>query len=61
MHVLISDCRHLKRKPIVYGRKPMMDEDRMIVPAWNNDKYHLSGAGYGLKLEAEDRDRYFRK
>ena len=33
----------------------------MIVTAWNNGQHHPSGAGYGLKLQAEDRDRYFRK
>ncbi|MBL7183887.1 MAG: hypothetical protein ISS50_05495 [Anaerolineae bacterium] len=33
----------------------------MIVTAWNNGKHHPTGAGYGLKVEAKDRDRYFRK
>lgn len=31
----------------------------MIVTAWNNGKQHPSGAGYGLKLDRTDRDRYF--
>jgi len=33
----------------------------MIVTAWNNGQHHLSGAGYGLKLDAADRDRYFHR
>jgi hypothetical protein len=33
----------------------------MIVTAWNNGKHHSSGAGYGLKLDPSDRDRYFRR
>lgn len=31
----------------------------MIVTAWNNGVHHSSGAGYGLKVAIEDRDRYF--
>lgn len=33
----------------------------MEVTAWNNGKHHSSGAGYGLKLTPEDRDRFFKK
>ena len=33
----------------------------LIATAWNNGKYHSSGTGYGLKLQAQDRDRYFQK
>ena len=29
----------------------------IIVTAWNNGKHHESGAGYGFKLNATDRDR----
>ena len=29
--------------------------------AWNNGKHHKTGAGYGLKLPIEGRDRYFEK
>jgi hypothetical protein len=29
--------------------------------AWNNGRHHQSGAGYGLKVSAEDRDRYFER
>ena len=29
--------------------------------AWNNGTHKPSGAGYGLKIGAEDRDRLFRK
>ncbi len=33
----------------------------MIVTAWNNGSYHKSGAGYGVKLDASDRDRFFQR
>ncbi len=33
----------------------------MKVAAWNNGRHHGSGAGYGVKLKAEDRDRYFQR
>jgi len=33
----------------------------MKVTAWNNGKHHRTGAGYGLKLAASDRDRYFHR
>ena len=29
--------------------------------AWNNGSHKMSGAGYGIKLNPRDRDRYFRK
>jgi hypothetical protein len=31
----------------------------MIVTAWNNGKHYQSGAGYGVKIASEDRDKYF--
>ena len=31
----------------------------MIWVGWNNGKHHLTGAGYGLKVNAADRDQYF--
>jgi hypothetical protein len=31
------------------------------VTAWNNGKHHRSGAGYGIKISATDRDRHFKK
>jgi len=31
----------------------------MRVTAWNNGKYYPTGAGYGLKVDANDRDMYF--
>lgn len=31
----------------------------MKVTAWNNGQHHKSGAGYGLKIKAQDRDRHF--
>lgn len=33
----------------------------MEITAWNNGKHHESGAGYGFKITASDRDRYFQK
>jgi hypothetical protein len=33
----------------------------MIVSAWNNGKHRSSGAGYGVKIREEDRERYFKK
>ncbi len=33
----------------------------MIVTAWNNGAHHDSGAGYGLKIRVEDRDRFFQR
>ena len=33
----------------------------MEVTAWNNGKHHKSGAGYGIKINLIDRDRYFKK
>ena len=29
--------------------------------AWNNGSYRMSGAGYGIKLNPRNRDRYFEK
>lgn len=31
----------------------------MRAKAWNNGAHHPSGAGYGLRVLVEDRDRYF--
>ena len=33
----------------------------MKARAWNNGEHHPSGAGYGIRLTAEDRDQYFKK
>lgn len=33
----------------------------MIAVAWNNGAHHPTGAGYGIKLETGDRDRYFKR
>ena len=33
----------------------------IIGTAWNNGSPKMSGAGYGIKLNPRDRDRYFRK
>ena len=30
----------------------------MRATAWNNGSHHASGAGYGLRVSGEDRDRY---
>jgi hypothetical protein len=31
----------------------------MRATAWNNGSHHTSGAGYGLRISEEDRDRFF--
>jgi hypothetical protein len=36
-------------------------EQLFTVTAWNNGKHHDSGAGYGLRVSAADRDRYFKR
>ena len=33
----------------------------MIWTGWNNGSHHESGAGYGFKVDAVDRDRHFRR
>ncbi|SFR28149.1 hypothetical protein SAMN04488564_112260 [Lentzea waywayandensis] len=33
----------------------------MIVRGWSNGSRRLSGAGYGLRLSAADRDQHFRR
>jgi hypothetical protein len=33
----------------------------MRATAWNNGSHHASGAGYGLRISEEDRDRYFNR
>ena len=32
----------------------------MIWTGWNNGKHHSTGAGLGFKVNAADRDRYFK-
>ncbi len=39
-----------------------MTQSKLIsATAWNNGQHHRSGAGYGLKISAADRDRYIRR
>jgi hypothetical protein len=33
----------------------------MKVKAWNNGSHHADGNGYGLKIDARDRDAFFRR
>ncbi|MGA7194584.1 MAG: hypothetical protein WBW94_13230 [Anaerolineales bacterium] len=33
----------------------------MIVIGWNNGDHQKSGAGYSVKLNADDRDRFFKR
>jgi len=33
----------------------------MQVTAWNNGSHHACGAGYGIKIEIADRDRFFKR
>jgi hypothetical protein len=46
----------------VFSRKRIVSEVfAMIVTAWNNGTPSSTGAGYGVKLKAFDRDRHFRR
>jgi hypothetical protein len=38
-----------------------MPESGFVAVAWNNGSYRSTGAGFGLKVSRDDRDRYFRK
>ena len=38
-----------------------LDGANMIWTAWNDGVHRRSGAGYGFKVPAEDRDLYFRR
>ena len=38
-----------------------MDPISFVASAWNNGDWNRTGAGYGLKVSIEDRDRYFQK
>lgn len=31
----------------------------MIWTAWNNGEHHVTGGGYGFKIDSDDRDRFF--
>ena len=33
----------------------------MLVTAWNNGSHQHSGAGYGIKVTAEDRNEFFKR
>lgn len=37
----------------------MSNSGQMQAVAWNNGTHHRSGAGYGIKIEADDRDLHF--
>jgi hypothetical protein len=43
--------------------KTDQDEDELVMRAkgWSNGQWRPSGAGYGIRLRAVDRDRYFRR
>jgi hypothetical protein len=32
-----------------------------IATTWNNSHYHASGAGYGIKISQDNRDRFFNR
>ena len=36
-----------------------MNPNSFEATAWNNGDWHATGAGYGLKISAADRDNYF--
>jgi hypothetical protein len=33
----------------------------LIAKTWNNNHYHASGAGYGIKISFEDRNNFFNR
>ena len=33
----------------------------MFASVWNNGQHHQSGAGYGIKISEQDRDKFFQK
>ena len=37
-----------------------MPDHSFFVIAWNNGAHHSSGAGYGVKISARDRDTHFK-
>jgi hypothetical protein len=37
------------------------EKRKMIVSVWNNGKHYFTGAGYGIKIKAKDRDVRFDK
>ena len=37
----------------------MSGSSMMIWTAWNNGRHHASGAGYGFRINADDRDQHF--
>ena len=41
--------------------KHAMANGTFSATAWNNGRWHASGAGYGLKVSVADRDRFFQK
>ena len=36
-----------------------MNRESFLAAAWNNGQWSTTGAGYGLKVSIEDRDRFF--
>ena len=36
-----------------------MNRESFLATAWNNGQWSTTGAGYGLKVSIEDRDRFF--
>ena len=38
-----------------------MPPSSFIATGWNNDRWSPTGAGYGLRIPIEDRDKYFER
>ena len=38
-----------------------MTTDSFTATAWNNSRWHTSGAGYGLRVSVADRDQFFKR
>ena len=47
--------------PWITIREPTVANDNFPATAWNNGRWHASGAGYGLKISVADRDLFFRR
>jgi hypothetical protein len=65
MHLLADAAGELGTERLDYGyeRETLkLERDRIVnATVWNNGHHHESGAGYGIKISASDRDRHFKR
>ena len=51
---------HAVRRVLAVGLRSSSDaRSALIWTAWNNGRWHSSGAGYGFKIRPADRDQWF--